>query len=51
MINNVIAVIAVSLMASTSAVPGQKSALGTVPAVARRRPRLLGTTLGISSRT
>ncbi|WP_418607003.1 hypothetical protein [Georgenia sp. SUBG003] len=51
MIKNVIAVIAVSSMPSTSAVPGHKSALGTVPAVARRRPRLLGTTLGIDSRT
>jgi hypothetical protein len=50
-IKNVIAVIAVSLMASTFAVPGHKSALGTLPAVARRRARLLGTTLGISSRT
>lgn len=51
MIKNVIAVIAVSLMASTFAVPGQKSALGTIPAVARRRSRLFGTTLGITSRT
>ncbi|PFG40739.1 hypothetical protein ATJ97_3272 [Georgenia soli] len=51
MIKNVIAVIAVSLMASTFVVPGQKSALGTDPAVARRRARLLGTTLGISTRT
>jgi Ni/Co efflux regulator RcnB len=49
-IKNVIAVIAVSSMASTFAVPGQKSALGTLPAGARRRPRHLGTTLGIDHR-
>lgn len=51
MIKNAIAVVAVNLAASTLAVPGHTSALGTVPAGARRRPRLFGTTLGIFSRT
>lgn len=51
MIKNVIAVIAVNLMAATFVVPGHKSALGTVPAGARRRTRLIGTTQGIDSRT
>jgi hypothetical protein len=50
-INNVFAVNAACAMAPTSAVPGYPSALGTDVAGLRRRPRLIGTTLGIASRT
>jgi hypothetical protein len=50
-INNVYAADAICTAAPTSAVPGPKSALGTVVAGTRRRTRLIGTTLGIRSRT
>jgi hypothetical protein len=50
-INSVFAVEAVCAMAPTSAALGYPSALGTVVAGTRRRTRLIGTNLGIASRT